>query len=80
VGRCETKTGADYYVLPKGSDYEDLEAAYRLEVSGTDGTEAQVRYRLKQKRQQALDGKSSLPAFAAVVGFSAKLILLEPAA
>ncbi|WP_206955030.1 hypothetical protein [Trinickia acidisoli] len=64
-----------------GSDPENyLEDAYRLEVSGSDSAETDVRYRLKQKRQQALDGKSSLPAFAAVVGYRVKLILLEPAA
>lgn len=81
VARCETRTGADYYVMPAGSDPENyLEDAYRLEVSGSDSGETDVRYRLKQKRQQALDGKSSLPAFAAVVGFRVKLILLEPAA
>lgn len=81
VARCETKTGADYYVMPVGSDPESyLEEAYRLEVSGSDSGETDVRYRLKQKQQQAKEGKSSLPAFAAVVGFRAKLILLEPAA
>ena len=81
VARCETRSGADYYVMPAGSDPENyLENAYRLEVSGSDSGETDVRYRLKQKRQQALDGKSSLPAFAAVVGFRVKLILLEPAA
>jgi hypothetical protein len=81
VARCETRTGADYYVMPAGSDPENyLEDAYRLEVSGSDSGETDVRYRLKRKRQQALDGNSSLPAFAAVVGFRVKLILLEPAA
>ncbi|CAE6686886.1 hypothetical protein [Paraburkholderia nemoris] len=79
VARCETKTGADYYVMPAEVDPEDyLEEAYRLEVSGSDSGETEVRYRLKQKRKQALDGKSSLPAFAAVVGFRVKLVLLEP--
>ncbi|AIP52782.1 Uncharacterised protein [Burkholderia pseudomallei] len=78
VARCEHKTGADYYVAPYGSDPEDLENVYRLEVSGSDSDEAQVRYRLKQK-QQARDGKSNKPALAAVVGFKIKLVLVEPA-
>lgn len=81
VARCETKTGADYYVMPVGSDPENfLEDGYRLEVSGSDSEEREVRYRLKQKQKQASNGKSSLPAFAAVIGFRVKLILLEPAA
>lgn len=81
VARSEKLTGADYYVMPLGSDPDNyLEEAHRLEVSGTDGVEREVRYRLKQKQQQARDGKSSLPAFAAIVGFRAKLILVEPAA
>jgi hypothetical protein len=81
VARCETKTGADYYVMPVGGDPEHfLEDSYRLEVSGSDSEEREVRYRLKQKQKQASNGKSSLPALAAVVGFRVKLILLEPAA
>jgi hypothetical protein len=81
VARCETKTGADYYVMPVGSDPENyLEDGYRLEVSGSDSEERDVRYRLRLKQKQASNGKSSLPAFAAVVGFRIKLVLLEPAA
>ncbi|BCL93380.1 hypothetical protein ACNRBV_04075 [Ralstonia pseudosolanacearum] len=79
VARCETRTGADYYVLPASSCPDDLEEAFRLEVSGSDSDETQVRYRLKQKQQQARDGKSNRPAMAAVVGFRTKLILIEPA-
>ncbi|OUL70174.1 hypothetical protein CA602_48560 [Paraburkholderia hospita] len=45
VARCETKTGADFYVMPADSDPESyLEEAYRLEVSGSDSGEADVRY------------------------------------
>nr|OAI70778.1 hypothetical protein RSP597_15820 [Ralstonia solanacearum] len=79
VARCETRTGADYYVAPASSNPDDLEEAFRLEVSGSDSDEKQVRYRLKQKQQQTRDGKSNRPAMAAVVGFRTKLILVEPA-
>lgn len=78
IARTETKSGADYFVAKKGSDPEDLEEALRLEVSGTDGDETQIRYRLKQKQQQTRDGNRDEPAIAAVVGFKAKLILVEP--
>lgn len=34
IGRAATKTGADYYVAPRGTPIGDLENAIRLEVSG----------------------------------------------
>lgn len=79
IHRAETKTGADYYVAGPETDPSDLESALRLEVSGTDGDTQYVRYRLKQKKEQARRGKSALPAIAAVVGFRSKLILVEAA-
>lgn len=70
--RAETLTGADYYVAASGSDPDDLEHSFRLEVSGTDsGDMGVVRQRLMQKQAQARAGRSNLPAIAAVVGFKA---------
>lgn len=77
VKRAETLTGADYYIAPFGKDIEDLEDCFRLEVSGTDLNESQVKQRLMKKVNQALSGKSNLPALAAVVGFKAKMILIK---
>ncbi len=77
--RAETKTGADYYVAPRGTDPADFEEALRLEVSGTDGTAAQVRARLRQKQEQTRVGTGTEPAIAAVVGFKTRLILVERA-
>jgi hypothetical protein len=77
VSRAETRTGADYYVAPPDSPYDDLESWVRLEVSGTDLDDRQVEYRLDQKVQQAKKGNSNLPALAAVVGFRASIILLK---
>lgn len=77
IARAETKTGADYYVVPAGHRPLNLESAYRLEVSGTDGTSADMRQRLRQKQEQARRGSGSEPAIAAVVGFKTKLILVE---
>ena len=79
VARAETKTGSDYYVAPVGSDPGDLENAFRLEVSGTDGTTTEIRARLRQKQQQTRNGTGTEPAIAAVVGFKNKLILVERA-
>lgn len=79
IARAETKTGADYYVAPVGTRPADLESAFRLEVSGTDGTAAQVRQRLKEKQEQTRNGIGAEPAIAAVVGFKTKLILVERA-
>lgn len=76
LSRAETRTGADYYVGQPGSD--DLEAAYRLEVSGIDsGDHAYVRSRLREKLRQAAEGDSNLPAFASVVGFRQAVVLVE---
>ena len=74
--RAETRTGADYYLAPaKGDGFED---AFRLEVSGVDhGDASEVRRRLKKKERQAAEGDSPLPAFASVVGFLEKMILVS---
>jgi hypothetical protein len=76
VSRSETRTGADYY-LGYSEHLEDLERSCRLEVSGVDaGALSVLQSRLRAKREQAAAGKSSLPAIAAVVGFSAKRVLI----
>jgi hypothetical protein len=78
VSRAETGTGSDYYVGPKGSAEDDLESCVRLEVSGlSDGNVRDVNRRLVEKVQQARDGRSSLPALAGVIGFSARLLLMK---
>lgn len=75
--RAETLTGADYYVAASGSDPDDLEHSFRLEVSGTDsGDMGVVRQRLMQKQAQARAGRSNLPAIAAVVGFKAIVVAI----
>ena len=78
VRRAHTGTGADYYVGPAGAGVDDLEDCWRLEVSGVDaGDKKAVLRRLIQKAQQAREGDSDLPAFAGVIGFAAKLIVIE---
>jgi hypothetical protein len=75
--RAETRTGADYYVGPPGA--RDIEEAFRLEVSGTDtGSIAAMRGRLQEKVEQARAGESDLPAYASVVGFLHRRILITP--
>ena len=77
VHRAETRTGADWYVAPKGKTVDDLEDCLRFEVSGVDrGTEAAVVQRLQKKLQQAASGDSNLPAMAGVVGFKEALVML----
>jgi hypothetical protein len=77
VRRAEELTGSDYYVAPAGSKLDDLEEAYRLEVSGSELNESKVKRVLSNKLEQAKNGKSDLPAIAAVVGFAVKLILVQ---
>lgn len=78
VRRAETGTGADYYVGSPGSGTFDLEDCLRLEVSGLDeGNQKDVAKRLHRKIQQARDGRSSLPAITGVIGFAARLLVLQ---
>lgn len=77
VRRAQTLTGADYYIAPVGSDPEDLEDCFRLEVSGTDkGDQAAIERRLKAKMKQAAAGASNLPAIASVVGFRERAVAI----
>jgi hypothetical protein len=77
VKRAETLTGADYYIAPIGKTIEDLEECFRLEVSGTHSDNSGVKTRLRNKVEQALNGDSSLPALASVVGYRARLIMIQ---
>jgi hypothetical protein len=77
IRRAETRTGADYYVAPRDHTSEALEDCYRLEVSGTNADEQEVRRRLGNKVRQAQHGQSNLPALAVVVGFRVKLIFMQ---
>ena len=77
IARADTGTGADYYVAPPG-EHEDLENAYRLEVSGIDqGGESDIRSRLQQKILQVRNGSAGGPALVAVVGFATRRIALK---
>lgn len=77
VRRAETLTGADYYVAPVGCGIDDIQDCYRLEISGTQLAKIEVEKRLRTKLQQVKQGKSNLPAIAAVVGFKVSLILIQ---
>src|ERR1700687_2282696 len=77
IRRAETGTGADYYIGPQHSGH-DLESCLRLEVSGlSGGTSKDVSRRLIEKIRQALEGDSNLPALAGVIGFSARMLLIQ---
>jgi len=78
VRRAETLTGADWYVAPIGTEPDDLESCFRLEVSGLDaGGRAEVAARLRQKVEQTRRGASNLPAIASVVGFKEKSVAIQ---
>jgi hypothetical protein len=81
VGRAWGRTGADYFIAPRGTPRGDFEKATRLEVSGVDkGDGRVVRGRLQQKMDQARRGESDRPAMAAVIGFRAATVLYEQVA
>jgi hypothetical protein len=77
LGRTDILSGADYYVAPVGSALNDLEDAYKLEVSGTERSESGVRGVVLQKVEQAKNGNCNLPALAAVVGYTVKQIYIR---
>jgi hypothetical protein len=78
VSRAETRTGADYYLSAAGQPAEDVEASFRLEASGTDrGDQPAIVRRLREKVDQTNKGQSNLPAIAVVVGFQARLVMIE---
>ena len=76
--RAQSRSGADYFVAPKGTPKGDLEASLRLEVSGIDKSDpTKMRTRLEKKKEQTRRGESDAPAVVAVVGFSSAIVLLE---
>jgi len=78
ISRAETRSGADYYVAPVGSDPTEMESAIRLEISGVDSGSVRLLYgRVRRKIEQVLRGTGDLPAFVGVVGFGCKRIVLE---
>ena len=78
IKRAETETGADYYVAPPGVSSDDIEEHIRLEVSGVDrGNDAAVRRRLREKLEQLARGGDDISGMAGVIGFRARLILLD---
>lgn len=78
VRRAETLTGADWYVAPIGTEPNDLERCFRLEISGVDaGGRSVIETRLQRKVDQARRGASNLPAIASVVGFKTKAIMIQ---
>ncbi|MBS0165383.1 MAG: hypothetical protein JSR29_04820 [Nitrospira sp.] len=78
VRRAETLTGADWYIAPVGTESNDLENCFRLEVSGVDaGDHAAIKGRLSKKLAQAGRGASNLPAIASVVGFKARAVAMQ---
>lgn len=77
VGRAHHLTGTDFYVAPVGTQIDDYESCFRLEVSGVNaGGQSAVNARLREKMLQAAKGKSNLPAIAAVVGFRERLVAI----
>lgn len=75
IRRAETRTGADYYISAT-QNLDDLEQCVRLEVSGIHLDIAEVKRRLRLKREQVQQGNSHLPALVAIVGFRVQLVLL----
>ena len=81
IRRAETLTGADYYVNTPDAPVDDLEASFRLEVSGMEsGDETAIKARLRQKIAQTEKSKSNLPALVWVVAFHALKICTAEAA
>jgi hypothetical protein len=80
--RTEGATGADWFLVPLGSEIADdqeldleREDLLRLEVSGIDADNpTKMHGRLREKVQQARRGRSPFPAYAVVVGFAGAVV------
>lgn len=77
VSRAQTRTGADYLVSFDPSPPQDLENCYRLEVSGTSLDGHEIDRRLHDKVSQLINGGREFPAYAVVVGFKVKKVLIK---
>lgn len=76
VDRMETRTGADYLLVARGTSPDDHEDSIRLEVAGQDrGGEGALRSRLKLKVNQLRKADACRPGLAAVVGFQRAVVL-----
>jgi hypothetical protein len=76
--RAETRSGADYLMVPANASSPDLESAVRLEISGVDrGPPRLVYERVRRKIEQVLRGTGELPALVGVAGLSSRRIVLE---
>jgi hypothetical protein len=65
-------------VAPLGSNVDDLEEAYRFEVSGVDrGKRAACEQRLRAKLRQTQAPSLDTAAIAGVTGFEQRLVLLS---
>jgi len=82
ISRARQGSGADYYVAPPGTDWEDLEELTRLEVSSIDhGVERQLRARMRQKIAQITAGAENSRGIAGVAAFrelQIRLATVEP--
>lgn len=87
IGRADTGSGVDFYMVPVSTvsddDFDDdsdgdFEAAFVVEVSGTDrGADNDIRERLKKKHKQVKEGDENLPAYVCVVAFKEARIVIE---
>jgi len=76
--RAETRSGADYLMVPAGSAIPDLESSVRLEISGVDSGPVRLVYqRVRKKIEQVLRGSGELPALVGVAGFGCRRVVLE---
>ena len=76
TARMPTLSGADYFLVPRGRKVDDLEDAFRLEVSGTESSEThRIHARLRAKVAQV--AHPSDPSLACVVSFGARRILIR---
>lgn len=75
MSRARQGSGADYYIAPPGTEWDDLDDLTRLEVSGIDhGNQSALASRLAEKLRQLAKGSSDANGVAGVVLFSDRRI------
>lgn len=79
ASRSRIGTGFDFYMQPTGDDADEVFAEARaMEVSGTRQLDAaELRRRVKVKREQVQKGGRGIPALVVIVGFAQPTVVIE---
>jgi hypothetical protein len=78
VEDAEVGSGADYYVAKRDASRKNMEEWLRFEVAGVGrGGYSTLCRKVREKVEQVRNGRRDLPGIVCVVGFKARMVLIE---